>query len=117
MAALQRPGQDERRLFVRTLFQQKGHRLDAVEDRGRLQQHLLAEVARVGGEQAGYARTIEQIRQLPDVSDQFERRSKLYRDRGLSLDTSLAPGFALERTLERMLAAGTIAPGDFREWR
>jgi hypothetical protein len=111
VGALQRPGQDERRLFARTVLQRQGYRFDAVEDRARLEQHLLAEVARVGEEQAGYARTVEQVRRLPDVSEQFERRSKLYRDRGLSLDTSLAPGFALERTLQRLLADGLIEPG------
>jgi hypothetical protein len=111
VAALQRPGQDERRLFARAVFERKGYRFDAVEDRARLEQHLLSEVARVAEEQAAYVRETDQVRKLPDVSEQFARRSRLYRDRGLSLDTSLAPGFALEQSLRRILADGSIKPG------
>lgn len=112
VGALQRPGQDERRLFARTVFERKGYKFDLVEDRARLEQHLLSEVARIAEEQAGYARTLEQVRRLPDVSEQFALRSRLYRDRGLSLDTSLAPGFALEQTLRRILADGSIKPAE-----
>jgi hypothetical protein len=113
-AALASPGEDERRVFAKKLFERKGFRLDSAEGRARLEQHLAAEVARVAGEQAAYAKELDTVRQLPDASEQFAQRSRIYRERGLSLDTSLAPGFALEQTLRRMLADGVLDRGAIR---
>jgi hypothetical protein len=113
-AALGSPGQDERRLFARQLFERKGFRLDLPEGRARLEAHLAAEVARVADEQAVYTRELDAVRQLPDVTAQFARRSRLYRERGLSLDTSLSPSFALEQALRRMLADSVVDQSGIR---
>ena len=55
------------------------------------EEHLLAEVARVAREQGAYARDLADAQQLGDVSEEFAARSRLFRDRGLSLDTSVLP--------------------------
>src|SRR6185369_16115778 len=41
-------------------------------------------------------------------------RSTLYRDRGLSSDTSIFPDFAIDQSLEAMKAQGLLAPGSVR---
>src|SRR6185369_17709580 len=41
-------------------------------------------------------------------------RSTLYRDRGLSSDTSIFPDFAIEQSLEAMKAQALLAPGSVR---
>jgi hypothetical protein len=114
MTALQSPGTDERRLFARQLLERKGYRFVTPADRERVTQHLLAETARVARQQAGYARDLGDIRRLGDVTDQFAARSRLFRDRGLSLDTSILPSVAIERSLAELHARGLIAANSIR---
>ena len=80
-----------------------------------MSQHLLTEVARVAREQAGYARDLGDIRRLEDVTEQFAARSRLFRDRGLSLDTSILPSVAIERSLADLHARGMIAANSIRD--
>ena len=108
--ALAVPGTDERRLFARALLQRKGLRFATAADREAVRDHLLAAMVRVGAEQ-------EQIDQeLAATSDkdamtEFVRRSRLFRTRGLSLDTSLVANYSVEQTLASMKARGLLAPG------
>ena len=115
MTALQSPGTDERRLFARQLLERRGFRFETNDDRERISQHLITEVARVAREQGGYARDLAGIRQLGNVTEEFAARSRLFRARGLSLDTSLLPGVALERSLSELQKRGLIAAGSIRE--
>jgi hypothetical protein len=112
--ALRTPGTDERRLFAKQLLERRGYPVGTPEERGRLEEYLLAQVARVVREQAGYARELAQSRQLGDASAEFAARSRMFRTRGLSLDTSLAPGFALEQSLRELRARGLMKAGSVR---
>ena len=111
--ALAAPGTDERRLFARALLQRKGLRFATAADREAVRDHLLGAMVRVGAEQ-------EQIDQeLAATSDkdamtEFVRRSRLFRTRGLSLDTSLVANYSVEQTLAAMKARGLLAPGAVR---
>ena len=108
--ALAAPGTDERRLFARALLQRKGLRFATAADREAVRDHLLEAMMRVAAEQ-------EQIDQeLAATSDrdgktEFIRRSRLFRTRGLSLDTSLVANYSVEQTLTAMKARGLLAPG------
>ena len=88
LTALAAPGNDERRLFARALLQRKGLRFATVADREAARKYLLAAVIRVASEQ-------DQIDQElgatsgGDPITEFVQRSRLFRTRGLSLDTSL----------------------------
>jgi hypothetical protein len=106
--ALGTPGTDERRLFARRLLERRGYRVGTPAERARLVEYLLTEVGRVAREQAGWARELADSRQLGDVSEEFAARSRLFRTRGLSLDTSLAPSFALEQSLRALKARGLL---------
>lgn len=114
-AALAAPGQDERRLFARDLFEREGLLIGTVTERARLTARLVELFQRVVRERESYARETEAIRRIPDVSDQFAARSKLFRDRGLSLDTSFRPSFALEKTLEQLRQRGLLKPGTIQD--
>jgi len=115
VTALANPGQDERRIFARDLFARQGYPLAAPPDRLRLIQHLLQLVTDVTTERARLAKETAAIRRLDDASEQFAARSKLFRDRGLSADTSFRPNFALERALATMKEKGTLRSGSIRE--
>jgi hypothetical protein len=112
--ALTVPDQDERRLFARQLFASQGY-TTAAEDRKRLITHLNDLVQSVLSERAALAREIQSIRKVESVSDQFAARSQLFRDRGLSLDTSFRPSFALEQALVQMRERGLLKPGAIRD--
>ena len=100
---------------ARQLLERKGYRFATVADRAQVSQQLLAEVARVAREQAVYARDLGDIRRLEDVTEQFAARSRLFRARGLSLDTSILPSLAIERSLGELRARGLVAANSVRE--
>jgi hypothetical protein len=114
VAALQAPGSDERRLFAKRLIERKGFRLDTVAGREQVAAHLIADVTRVAQEQVRYTSELAETRRLGDVSAEFAARSRLFRSRGLSLDTSILPNFALEQSLRQLHARGLIRAGSIR---
>jgi len=114
MKGLAAPGKNERLLFLRRLVEQKGYKLSTAAGRQPVKEYLLANLARVLNEQQGHAQALEAARLLGNPSEEFAERSKLYRARGLSLDTTLLPNFALEESLKAMLARKLLAAGSVR---
>jgi len=113
LTALAAPGNDERRLFARALLQRKGLRFATAAEREAARTYLLAAVIRVASEQ-------EQIDQelgatsSGDPITEFVQRSRLFRTRGLSLDTSLIPNYSIEQALAAMKARGLLTRGSVR---
>jgi hypothetical protein len=113
LQALASPGVDERRLFARAYLRRKGLRVATVAEREAARDGLLAAVGRVASEQ-------EQIDQELDATSgggaitEFARRSRLFRTRGLSLDTSLGPNHAIEQALSAMKTRGLVKPGSVK---
>ena len=111
--ALASPGTDERRLFARRFLEQKGFRFGTVAGRQAARDQLLGAIMRVGREQ-------EQIDQELGATSggdslvEFVKRSQLFRTRGLSLDTSLLPNYAIEQSLAAMKTQGLLKAGDLR---
>src|SRR5206468_3308649 len=98
ISLLASPDVTERTLFARHVLLGLGYRFDTVEEQGRLEQHLYAEIDRVVAERQEYL--LREEAALPaDVGGQIVAQSKLFRDRGLSLDTSILPSFAIEQAL------------------
>lgn len=108
------PGSNERLLFARRFVESKGYDVKTAPDRGRLTQYLLKGFTRVLSEQASYAKMLESARLLGDPSQEFAERSRLFRDRGLSSDTSLTPNFAIESSLASIKAKGLFAGASVR---
>jgi hypothetical protein len=111
---MEAPGQNERLAFARRLLEKKGYTLSDQSGRNRAREYLLASFARVLGEQASYAESLENARKSGDASQEFAERSKLYRERGLSSDTSLFPDFAIAEALAVIKTRGLLAQGSVR---
>jgi hypothetical protein len=109
--ALATPGQDERRLFARDLLARQGYSTASAADRARLAAHLAALVQSVLEERTEIARELQTAGRTGSVSDQFAARSRVFRDRGLSLDTSFRPSFAIEQALVQLRQRGLLKPG------
>ena len=110
LTALMVPGNDERRLFARSLLQRRGLRVATAADREAARMYLLAAIIRVAGEQDQIDRELGATSR-GDPMAEFVERSRLFRTRGLSLDASLIPNYALEQALVAMKARGLFEPG------
>ena len=113
LTALASPGGDERRLFARALLQGRGLRFATAADREAARMYLRAAIIRVASEQD----LIDQELGATTSSDpmtEFVARSRLFRTRGLSLDTSLIPNYSVQQALAAMSARGLLAPGSVR---
>jgi hypothetical protein len=110
LRALTEPGTDERRLFARGLLEQKGFTFDTNSDREAAGRYLLTAVTRVAREQQQIDRDLDATRQ-DDPTSKFVVRSRLFRSRGLSLDTSLFANYAVEDSLAAMKARGLLKQG------
>jgi SAM-dependent methyltransferase len=114
IGALAAPANNERLLFFRRMVEQSGYGLGTTADRTRVREYTFSNLARVVKENEGFAKALRDARLLEDPSEQFAERSKLFRTRGLSLDTSWKPNFAIEESLRAMLARGLVTAGSVR---
>jgi len=108
------PGRNERSRFAALVFTRRGLDLKTVEGRAEAEEFLAASLSRVLKESESYASVLRQAKSLGDPTEEFARRSTLFSTRGLSLDTSWRPSFALEQALATMKAKGLIKPGSMR---
>ena len=84
------PGANERLLFGRqVLIQRTGYQPETAAGHQRLRDYLLESVSRVLKEQGSYAKALAAARLMGDPTEEFAERSRMYRNRGLSSDTSL----------------------------
>jgi hypothetical protein len=65
-------------------------------------------------EQAAFAAELAAVRALPDATGQVAARSTIFRERGIALDTSLRPAFAVEEALRDALERGLLTEGSVR---
>lgn len=114
MRALAFPGRDERLLTMRSLVEAKGYWPSKPADHKRLRQYLIANIARMRQENAHFAAQMRSLREAPDPDRAFLERSQLFEQRGISLDTSLLPNFAIEKSLQQLREVGLLKPGSVR---
>lgn len=108
------PANNERLLFARRVAEHAGIQFAGPAARKKAAQFLYENYLRVLKEQDSYQQVLAAAHSLGDPTEEFAERSKLYKDRGLSLDTSLPPDFALEVALAAMRDRGSLAAGSVR---
>ena len=106
------PDGNERLEFARDLLMRRGIDPTTSEGRERARAYMLAVMKRTSGEVATYVRTLDRAR--ADGRGELAARSTLYRDRGLSSDTSMRPDFAIDRTLDAVREHGLLPAGSVR---
>jgi hypothetical protein len=105
------PGSNERLQFARETLQRAGIGFSTEADNQKAKSYLYENVQRVFREQAGFQQALQAARSLNNPTEEFAERSKLYAGRGLSLDTSLLPDYALEVALVEMKRRALLTPG------
>jgi SAM-dependent methyltransferase len=106
--AVLHPGRNERLQFAAAWLKEYGVDLSDPAADKRIAIVLLENTRRVLGEQRAYNQAIDAAKQAGDAGNVFVARSSLYRDRGLSLDTSFRPNYAIERSLAEIKSAGLL---------
>ncbi len=113
IAALAVPGGDERLRFARQVVERHG--LDPSTSAGRegLRRYLIDARRRIVGEFQAYDRTVQSALKS-DPNAGVTAYATIFRDRGLSADTSLLPDYGIERALEAIRSQGTLGAGSVR---
>lgn len=112
LRALRTPGSNERLAFLRALVRSKGIDPDATDAAAGV--FVLQNLERVLQEKRTFAQRIEQAKRPGDATPEFLERSRLFRDRGISLDTSILPNFGIEEGLREMKKRGLLQVGGVR---
>jgi hypothetical protein len=107
-AALARPSANERHQFARDFLLRHGI------DPDKLGSVLASNLTRFALEQRDYQERLRAAHAQGDPGAELFVRSTLFDTRGLSVDTSLLPNYALEDTLRAMMRKGALAPGSIR---
>src|SRR5206468_5009084 len=96
---LRSPGTNERLVFLRNLLRSKGVDQEvSSEQAGRF---VLQNLERVLKENVSFAQRIQQ----------GNNRSQVFRDRGVSLDTTILPNFGIEEALRDLKRRGLLREG------
>jgi len=107
-AAVVRPVRNERFRFAAEWLKEHGADPSSPAAANRIAAVTLENAQRFLREQDQYTRAIAAAKEKEDAASLFIERSSLYRDRGLSLDTSFRPNCAIERSLAEMKSAGAL---------
>jgi hypothetical protein len=107
-AAVGTAHRNERVEFVSTFLKRKQVTTGQRED------FLTRNLARYVMEQREYQRKLEYAAESGDKSEILAARGTLYAQRGLSVDTSLLPNFAIEDTLRILQAKGVLQAGSIK---
>jgi hypothetical protein len=106
VTAIARPGTNERLRFARQVIKRHGINPATPAGQDQAREYLIEIRSRVIADNDRYRRASQSAAQLPDQAAKLNAYSTMFSDRGLSSDTSLRPGFAIETTLAAMKANG-----------
>jgi hypothetical protein len=106
--ALRQPGENERVRFARDFLARRQVGADSQEG------YLAGNLQRLIGEESAYDNNLQSTGKTGDAEAVYLGRATIYKQRGLSFDTSLEPDFALDTMLKQLTQKGIIAPGSVR---
>ncbi len=105
VVALPSAAKNERVRFVRDFLARQKIAKNSEE------RYFTENLRRFIAEQAAYQKKLQDAAREADPSAVYLARGTLFETRGLSVDTSLLPNFALEETLRAMVRKGALTPG------
>jgi len=114
LQGLRNPGKNERLIFLRNLLARRGIDPDTFTGYERRKTFVLENLRRVVQEQITFRERFGEATRESDQATDLSKRSHVFRDRGISLDTTILSSFGIESALRdmknrAMLQAGSIA--------
>ena len=113
LTALATPGGDERLQFARHVVERRGIDLRTSAGRAQVRLYLQELRQRVVADYDEHRRTLASMQHAEPVTA-LAAFATMFRDRGLSSDTSVLPAFAIEQALEQVREHGLLAAGRVR---
>ncbi|MBI2220076.1 MAG: methyltransferase domain-containing protein [Acidobacteria bacterium] len=114
VAALRAPGTNERVQFAREVVEARGMNPDSAAGREQIRRFLYDSLTRVAGEVAGFTRAQPSLSTAARAGAALRERSTMFRDRGLSSDTSIYVNLGLDQALAAITSKSLLAPGGVR---
>ena len=116
VSALTKPGKREHLLAARAFLEKRGFAFTTPAERAKAKEALLANLVRMQKEFAGYQEQLRALRAANKLSEakMLELDSHLFEKRGISLDTSIRPNFALQEALRDLVARKVFSLGSIR---
>ena len=114
IAGIASPGTNERLQFARRVIERQDINPTTLSGKDQVRRHLRDARARVLAELDKNERALESAKQLGDPNAELATYLTLFRERGLSSDTSVLPAFAIEQALETIKAQGVLGAGSVR---
>jgi hypothetical protein len=109
-AGLASPGAYQRLIYMRSLLEKQGFRFQTAADLDEVQNFLAANLVRMLRDDQSFAAALETARKA-DAEAEFKARSQVFEQRGISLDTTLFPNFAIEQALKQLKNRGLLKVG------
>jgi SAM-dependent methyltransferase len=104
------PGQNARLRYMRRLLEKKGVEFETPPDLDKAQRFLAENLVRMLRDDQKYAAALEEARK-EDENVHFKKRSQVFEQRGISVDTSIFPNFAVEEALAKIKKNGLLKAG------
>jgi hypothetical protein len=108
VAGIAKPGTNDRLRFARSVIERHGINPSTAAGEDQARAYLIEIRSRVIADNRRYQQAAQSAARLGDGAAKLDAYSTLFSDRGLSSDTSLRPGFAIETSLAAMKAAGRL---------
>ena len=105
------PGGNGRVRFARSVLARRGIDVAAPGGRERAWEYLDSLRTRMATEESRYGKAVSAVQGRAETAGSLSAYATLYESRGLSSDTGMPIGFALERSLADLMASGRLQPG------
>ncbi len=108
VAAIGKPGTNDRLRFARLVIERHGINPTTPVGQEKARAYLIDLRTRVIADNERYQKAAQSAAGLADATARLDAYATLFSDRGLSSDTSLRPGFAIETAMAAMKATGRV---------
>jgi SAM-dependent methyltransferase len=111
LQALRNPGNNERIIFLRNLLRSRGIDPESSAGVERTKTFVLENLWRVFHEQNTIREQFDQAGSENNQEAGLSKRSRVFRDRGISVDTTILSSFGIEGALRDMIHRAVLAKG------
>jgi SAM-dependent methyltransferase len=102
LQGLRKPGKNERLIFLRNLLRRRGMEPDSSAGYAKTKAFILENLQRVVQEQTTFQEQFDEAKRETSQEAGLSKRSHMFRDRGISLDTTILSSFGIEAALRDM---------------
>ncbi len=102
LEGLRNPGKNERLIFVRNILRRSGMDPDSSAGYAKTKTFILENLRRVVQEQTTFQEEFDEATRESNQEAGLSKRSRVFRERGISLDTTILSSFGIEGALRDM---------------